>query len=288
MVASSVVPASSFEFVADDSGLAHGLSVAVMAGADQGSVHLEVALSRLAPGGTISGHHHFYEESFYLLSGEVLLDIDGHRHHLRPNDYGVVLAAVPHAWHNIGEEPAEWFRMRSPQPRSTGASIGTYPTDELGVPQDGSLIGDPNPTVRHVGHFAENHLPQPGPLAMRGYRGPNVDSVALWMLVDDLIGALHHTMFIVQFIPGASTHPGGDHFHPFEEAYYFLTGSAIAHLDGGDFEVNAGDLVFAGTNAKHGYTMTSDTPVRWIEVQAPGPTPAGAFIFPADWESIDG
>ena len=85
MVASSVVPASSFEFVADDSGLAHGLSVAVMAGADQGSVHLEVALSRLAPGGTISGHHHFYEESFYLLSGEVLLDIDGHRHHLRPN-----------------------------------------------------------------------------------------------------------------------------------------------------------------------------------------------------------
>ncbi|MCZ6462075.1 MAG: cupin domain-containing protein, partial [Actinobacteria bacterium] len=90
------------------------------------------------------------------------------------------------------------------------------------------------------------------------------------------------------FIPGASTHPGGDHFHPFEEAYYFLTGSAIAHLDGGDFEVNAGDLVFAGTNAKHGYTMTSDTPVRWIEVQAPGPTPAGAFIFPADWESIDG
>jgi mannose-6-phosphate isomerase-like protein (cupin superfamily) len=104
------------------------------------------------------------------------------------------------------------------------------------------------------------------------------------MLVDDLIGALHHTMFIVQFIPGASTHPGGDHFHPFEEAYYFLTGSAIAHLDTGDFEVNAGDLVFAGTNAKHGYTMTSDTPVRWIEVQAPGPTPAGAFIFPADWE----
>ena len=84
----------------------------------------------------------------------------------------------------------------------------------------------------------------------------------------------------------ASTHPQGDHFHPFEEAYYFVQGSAIAHLEGGDFEVNEGDLVFAGTNALHGYTMTGDGPTRWIEVQAPAPTPAGAFIFPADWEQL--
>ena len=289
MFASTVVPSSSFAFVSDASGLSKGLTVAVMAGPEQGSVHLEAALSRLEPGGTIGGHRHFYEESFYLLSGEVLLDLDGHRYHLRPNDFGVALAGVPHAWHNVGEETAEWYRMRSPQPRSTGDAMGTYRADEVSVPDDGAVIGDnPDPKVRHVGHFAEHHLPAPGPLAMRGYRGPNVSSVALWMMVDDLIGALHHTMFMVQFIPGASTHPDGDHFHPFEEAYYFLQGSAIAHLDGGDLPVNTGDLVFAGTNAMHGYTMTSDTPVRWIEVQAPGPTPAGAFIFPSDWEPIEG
>lgn len=284
MYSSGVIPSSSFAFVEDVSGFAEGLFVAVMAGEAEGSVHLEVALARLDPAGTIGGHHHFYEESFYLLSGEVLVNLDGHSYHLTPNDFGVALAGVAHSWHNVGDEPAEWFRMRSPQPRSTGAAPGTYASDAVAVPDVGVSIGDPNPTKRQVGHFAEHHLPQPGPLAMRGYRGPNVDSVALWMLVDDLIGALHHTMFIVQFIPGASTHPGGDHIHPFEEAYYFLTGSAIAHLDQGDLEVNAGDFVFAGTNAKHGYTMTSDVPVRWIEVQAPGPTPAGAFIFPADWE----
>ena len=245
--ASTVVPSSSFEFVEDGSGMSDGLAVAVLAGEAQGSVHLEVALSRLAPGGAIGGHRHFYEESFYVLSGEVLVDIDGHRYHLGPNDYGVALAGVAHAWHNIGDETAEWYRMRSPQPRSTGTSMGTYAADEVAVPADGASIGDPDPTMRHVGHFAEHHLPKPGPLSMRGYRGPNVSSVALWMLVDDLIGALHHTMFMVQFIPGASTHPAGDHFHPFEEAYYFLQGSAIAHLDGGDLEVNTGDLVFAGT-----------------------------------------
>lgn len=283
--ASSVLPASGFSFVPDESGLADGLSVAVMAGREQGSVHLEVARSRLAPGGTIQGHRHFYEESFFVLSGEVIVDIDGHRYHLRPNDYGVALAGVAHAWRNVGSEPAEWFRMRSPQPRSVGATMGTFPVPDVAPPSEGEEVGDPSPTMRHVGHFAEHHLPAPGPLAMRGYRGPNVSNVSLWMLVDDLLGALHHTMFIVEFVAGASTHPGGDHFHPFEEAYYFLRGSAIAHLDQGDVAVGTGDLVFAGTNARHGYTMTGDTPVRWIEVQAPGPTPSGAFIFPADWEA---
>jgi quercetin dioxygenase-like cupin family protein len=282
---SGVIPSSSFRFAADSTGLAGGLEVAVMAGPEQGSVHLEVARSRLAPGGTIRGHYHFFEESFYVLSGEVLVDIDGRRYALRRNDYGVVTAGVPHAWHNVGDEPVEWFRMRSPQPRSTGEHPGTYTTDEVPVPEDGEPVGDPHPRRSNVGHFEEHHLPRPGPISLRGYRGPNL-SVSIAMLIDDLNGALHHTLFIVEFRPGASTHPGGDHFHPFEEAYYFLTGSAIAHLDGRDLPVEAGDLVFAGTNAKHGYTMTSDVPVRWIEVQAPGPTPAGAFIFPTDWEPL--
>ncbi len=286
MYSSGVVPSSDFEFVADGSGLADGLSVAIMAGPDQGSVHLEASLSRLEPGGQVRGHRHFFEESFYVLSGEVVVDIGGRRYHLGPNDYGVVVAGVPHAWHNVGDTTAEWFRMRSPQPRSTGTAPGTYPSDEVGVPSGGAAVGDHHPTRPNVGHFAEHHLPQPGPITLRGYRGPNLDSVAIAMLIDDLNGALHHTMFIVQFVPGASTHPAGDHFHPFEEAYYFLTGSAVAHLDGRDLPVDAGDLVFAGTNAKHGYTMTSDQPIRWIEVQAPGPTQAGAFIFPADWEPL--
>jgi mannose-6-phosphate isomerase-like protein (cupin superfamily) len=285
---SRVITADSFAFEeVGDPDLARGLAVAVMAGAAEGSVHLEVALSRLDPGGTVAGHFHFYEESFSILSGEVLVDIEGRRHHLRENDFGVVPAATHHAWHNVSDEPVEWFRMRSPQPRlMRDGSFGTYLSDRVVVPDDGVLVGDPHPAIPYVGHFAEHHLPKPGPIAMRGFRGPNIDNVAVWMLVDDMVGALHHTMFMVQFLEGASTHPRGDHFHPFEEAYYFVQGSAIAHLEGSDLEVNTGDLVFAGTNALHGYTMTGDGPTRWIEVQAPAPTPAGAFIFPADWEQL--
>jgi len=288
VTSSGVVQKEQWTFVRADSDVSDGLKVAVMAGAEQGSVHVEVALSRLEPGASIFGHQHFYEESFYILSGEVLVDIDGHRYHLRANDFGFAPMAAAHSWHNQSDEPVEWFRVRSPQPRTVNDSNGSFSVPQLEPPSSGALVGDPRPTVPYVGRFEEHHLPAAGPLAMRGVRGPNVKDVAIWMLVDELIGALHHTMFIVQFRPGATTHPQGDHFHPFEEAYYFIQGSAIAHLEGGDLPVRTGDLVFAGTNAMHGYTMTGDEPVRWIEIQAPAPTPAGAFIFPADWRSDGG
>jgi mannose-6-phosphate isomerase-like protein (cupin superfamily) len=285
-VASSVIPAARFRFRPEET-FSRGLEVAVMAGADEGLVHLETALSRLAPEAVVAGHRHFFEESFYILSGEVLVNIGGKRFHLREGDFGFMPVGVPHAWHNPGPEPVEWFRLRSPQPRRIGNTMGTFVADEVQIPTDGQPVGEPSPTVRCVGHFAEHHLPPPGPLFMRGYRGPNVTSVALWMLVDEFIGALHHTLFIVQFAPKATTQPQGEHFHPFEEAYYFLQGSAIAHLEGGDLEVNSGDLVFTSTNAMHGFTMTSDEPVRWIEVQAPAPTAMDAVIFPADWEKFE-
>jgi quercetin dioxygenase-like cupin family protein len=284
--AAGVVPSSDFVFAAADSAIAEGLEVAVMAGAAQDAIHLEVALARLDAGGSVRGHRHFYEESFYLLEGEALVSIDGYVFHLTTNDFGFVPAGVPHAWANRSDSPAIWFRMRSPQPREIAGTEGTFPSAAVAIPESGTLVGDPHPTIPYVGHFADHHLPAPGPIAMRGYRGPNVKNVAIWMLVDEFIGAVHQTLFIVQFLPGSTTHPMGDHFHPFEEAYYFLSGSAIAYLEGEELEVNTGDLVFAGTNAMHGYQMTSHEPVRWIEVQAPAPTGRGAFVFPSQWETL--
>ncbi|GIW20651.1 MAG: hypothetical protein KatS3mg065_0947 [Chloroflexota bacterium] len=36
-------------------------------------------------------------------------------------------------------------------------------------------------------------------------------------------------------------------------------------------------------NALHGFSNTTDTPVRWLEVQAPIPPSSGAFFFVGDW-----
>lgn len=272
---------------AGSDGLADGLAVGVLAGSAQGSVHLEIAVSELAPGGEVAGHLHPFEESFYVLAGSGLVRIGDLSYRLLPDDFGFVPLAVAHAWSNDGAEPLRLLRMRAPQPRAVGEVRGTYRTDAVGIPTDGRPIEGQDPSARFVGHFDETRLPPPGPLSMRGYRGANVDNVSLWMLVDDLLGAVHHSMFVVEFqpVPDAAR-VGGDHFHPFEEAYYFVRGRATGFFEGEERDVRTGDLVWVGTNAFHGYANTFEEPVRWIEVQAPAPPPSGAFFFRTDWAGL--
>ncbi|HEX9124289.1 MAG TPA: cupin domain-containing protein [Actinomycetota bacterium] len=270
-----------FEPVVD--AFAEGLSVATLAGAGQGLVHLDLALCELAPGGSVRGHLHPFEESFYVLSGEALVAVGGASHRLGPDDFGVVPLAAPHAWGNPGDRPARWLRVRSPQPKALGSARGVYPAAKE-VPASGEPVGGGDPSNRLVGHFALEHLPAPGPLAMQGYRDPAVRSLSTWTLLDGLLGAQHHTMLVIQAQPGPPPPPpGGEHFHPFEEAFYFVSGSATAHLEGRELPVKAGHLVFAGVGALHAFTNPGDEPARWIELQAPPPPPSGAFFFTRDW-----
>src|SRR3546814_18729896 len=74
----------------------------------------------------------------------------------------------------------------------------------------------------------------PGPIAMPGYHGANIRNVQIRMMVDDLLGAVQHTMFIVQFTANELTVgvSAREHFHPLEEIYYLVSGSAMASFDG--------------------------------------------------------
>ena len=44
---------------------------------EEGSVHTGLSVNELAPGGRIDPHVHSFEESFYVLSGEALVTING-------------------------------------------------------------------------------------------------------------------------------------------------------------------------------------------------------------------
>lgn len=267
--------------------LAEGLTASVLVGPEQGSAHLEIAVSELAPGGRIHGHIHPFEESFFILSGQVEVEIGGSHHHLPSGGFGLVPLATPHAWANRADEPARWLRARSPQPRRIGDARGTYLTEEAAPPEDARPVEPGDPSVRHVGRFSEDDLPPAGPLALPGLRAPGVRNVSAWMLVDELLGARHHTMFVVQYQPGPpGTRPGGEHFHPFEEAFFFLAGPAVGFFEEEERQLDAGDLAWVGVNTFHALGAAGDLPVRWIEVQAPVPPPSGAFFFRRDWIAL--
>jgi quercetin dioxygenase-like cupin family protein len=77
-------------------GPVEGLELATLIGPDEGSMHMQIGHSVLQPDGFVSGHLHAFEESFYILSGEVWLRMLGRDVVLTTGDFGVVPLGVPH------------------------------------------------------------------------------------------------------------------------------------------------------------------------------------------------
>lgn len=261
---------------------ADGLSISRMLGPEQGAMHLAAATSLLDAGGSVPGHEHPFEESFFVLSGRVVVTIGDVSYELGEGDFGFAPLGVPHAWSNPFSESAEWLRVRAPAPRTDGRTVSSRPVDGFTTAASGPTVDANAPNQRYVGHFDDSQVPPPGPIAMPGYRGYGINNVSIRMLVDEFIGAEHHTLFIVQFEP-AEVFSAKEHFHPYEELYYFTHGAADGIVGGEPCRVEAGDLVFAGVNATHGFTNAGDVPVRWIEAQSPKPTPRHGTLFVHDW-----
>jgi mannose-6-phosphate isomerase-like protein (cupin superfamily) len=270
--------------VRGDEAVADQSRVTGLVGAAQGAVHLDVALVNLSPDEHRDPEVNPFEESFFVLDGRVVLQLAGQLHDLGTNDFGYVPVAAPHRWENRADQAATLLRVRSPQPRDFGMAPRKAHLADLDSSAAPTPVDTSDPATRLVGTFSEAHLPEPGPLQMKGFRSGAARNVGVWMLVDEVVGAVHHTLFMVQFAPaGQAVTLGGQHYHPFEEIYYIVEGEAIAHLEDESIPVGVGDVVFAGVNSLHGFSNQTDSRVRWIEAQSPAPPPAGAFFFPGQW-----
>jgi mannose-6-phosphate isomerase-like protein (cupin superfamily) len=260
------------------------LSTAPLVGASTGSIHLDQALCRLAPGKQTLPTFNAFEESWFVLDGSGLVSVSDLTVEASTGSYGVASVAVPHLF-RAGEEGMTWLRVRAPQPRAADPLGGVRRASGWTPSENRITPSETDPRSRWCGVFREEDMGPYGPLSMPGYHGPNITSVFVRMLVDELLGATQHTLFMVEFGPQATKgRAATEHYHPFEETYYLLSGSAMGVLDGEVVEVSAGDLVWTGVNSTHGFVNQGDVPVRWLEVQAPVPPSAHAFYFPSDWQ----
>jgi quercetin dioxygenase-like cupin family protein len=91
-----------------------GLSRSVLVGPDQGAVHSELAVGSLAPDGWLQRHFHSFEESLYVLAGELVVMIDERVHRLVSGDYAFTPVGTWHALANGGTEPTRWLSVSSP------------------------------------------------------------------------------------------------------------------------------------------------------------------------------
>lgn len=260
-----------------------GYKRAVLIDQSTGSVHMGTAINELAPQGTIEPHLHSFEESFYVLEGEVIADIDGRAYLLSPGDFALISTGIKHAWRNASGKLARWLEMQAPQPRRADSGRLDYGRDTFFVGGEAAMRASApdwkDEANKLLGHFDESKLPRPGaPSEMEGFNPTT--GVAIKMFVDRSLGAIHQSLFLIQYMPGAKIDL---HDHTFEESYLIVGGRVRATADGKQYDLGLGDVIWTSVGCIHSFANVGDEPVRWIETQAPLPPTKEVFRFERDW-----
>ena len=240
-----------------------------------GSVHMGTGICYLDADGCIQPHLHSFEESFYVLEGNVIAQVGEQSYLLRPGHFGLISTGMKHAFRNASNGPVRWLEMQAPQPRPIDYGRDTF---FLGGEIPSQAIPAEKGT-NQLGHFDESQLPRPGgPSEMEGFNATT--GVTIKMFVDRSFGAIHQSLFLIQYQPGAKIDL---HDHTFEESYFIVGGAVRATADGKTYDLSAGDVIWTGVGCIHSFANVGDVPVRWIETQAPLPPAKEVFRFERDW-----
>jgi quercetin dioxygenase-like cupin family protein len=249
------------------------------------AVHTGFAIVELDSGGRIPWHVHSYEDSLYVLEGEVVVDTGEGANLLRPGNYGVTPVGAPHALRNVSDAPVRWAGMWAPQPRSR-VQGDTYAVPAL-PEREPTPIDMRDPRTRSFGHIdpanmevdkqTQDMLAVSASMrtALLVYSG-----ITVKMMIDGDLGAQLLTMFMVQYEPRGLA---GRHDHPFEETYLILEGETEAEFDGERYRLVPGDVAWAGVGCIHAFTNPGPGIVRWLETQAPQPPSRHSYRFARDW-----
>lgn len=240
-----------------------------------GSVHMGTGICYLDASGMIQPHLHSFEESFYILEGNPVVQIGEQAYQLGPGNFGLISTGVKHAFRNAGYQPARWLEMQAPQPRPVEDArdtffIGGEVLEEANAPENGTS---------QLGHFDESQLPKPGsPSEMEGFNPTT--GIAIKLFVDRSFGAIHQSLFLIQYMPGAKIDL---HDHTFEESYLIVSGRVKAIADSKTYGLSTGDVIWTSVGCVHSFENVGNEPVLWIETQAPLPPAREVFRFERDW-----
>lgn len=254
-----------------------------------GGVQMGFQLSRLEPGGRVDSHLHSFEESIFVIEGEVVVDLLEGSVELVAGDYALLPVGVTHAFRNNADRPVSIAEMKAPLPRERFGYDTRFPgAIDASEPV---RIDVRDPRTRSFGHIDAESM-DPGlqtqdrlalsasmRTALLVYSG-----ISVKMMIDSDLGADLSTMFMVQYEPGGFA---GAHDHPLEEAYLILEGEVEATFDEASYHLSPGDVAWAGVGCVHEFRNVGAGQVRWLETQAPQPPPRHSYRFARDWSYLD-
>jgi quercetin dioxygenase-like cupin family protein len=86
-----------------------------------GARHHRMAFIEYQPGVGIGLHDHTFEESYFILSGEIEAILDGQQYLARPGDVLWTGVGCTHSFQNKSDRPVCWLETFSPQPPAENA-----------------------------------------------------------------------------------------------------------------------------------------------------------------------
>jgi len=259
-------------------GHSQGYARAVIVDHTLGSVHTGLNICELGPGGTLDPHAHSFEEGFYILTGGVVVEINGEAYLLKAGDYGVVKVGALHAWRNIGTLPVRWLQMHAPQPKAPGKERDTFFKKGAVAAKSANPLDVNDRRGNLLGHFDETMIP---PVGQRTNVAAGLEGVFLKWMIDENFGSIHHRLLFIEYQPGVSI---GLHDHTFEESYFLLSGEVQGVLDGQTYLAKPGDVLWTAVGCVHSFANVGDKPVRWLETFAPIPPKENVFRFMGEWD----
>jgi quercetin dioxygenase-like cupin family protein len=122
--------------------------------------------------------------------------------------------------------------------------------------------------MHHIGKFNEADL-----AAASLYEGHS-QGYTQATLVDHTSGSVHTCTTMGQLAPQGII---SAHVHAYEESFYILQGEAVLSLDGQAYHLKSGDLGAFKVGQVHAWRNVGHQPVRWFQMAAPQPKPAGGW-----------
>ncbi len=266
-----------------------GFAVAPIVDEPAGGVQMGFRLARLDPGGMVETHIHSFEDSLYVIAGELVVDTAEGSHTLGAGDYGLFPVATPHSLRNPSGASAQFAEMQAPLPRER-FGYDTYFVEAVPQREPGAIdVRDPR-TVR-FGHISPENMDPAMQTQDRLSLSASMrtallvySGISVKMMIDGDLGAQLSTMFMVQYVPGGFA---GAHDHPLEEAYLILEGEVEGKFDGTAYRLVPGDVAWAGVGCVHEFRNVGKGPVRWLETQAPQPPTRHSYRFRRDWSYLE-
>jgi quercetin dioxygenase-like cupin family protein len=121
--------------------------------------------------------------------------------------------------------------------------------------------------MHHFGSFDDGALV---PHALYAGHGEGYRQAAL---IGPHTGSVHTGLSLAQLDAGGTLAP---HVHSFEEGFYVLEGEAILAIGDTAVRLRAGDYGALKVGTVHGWRNAGGGRLRWLQMQAPQPKPAGA------------